>query len=126
MKIFTRSIIKIKKRRLGTGHPDYAVMLRNLASLYMEKGVQEKVEPLLLQAVQIYRTKFNEQSPVYAKALSDLGNYYLSGGNIEKSKPLLNKALSIQKVSLRSEEHTSELQSHSFISYAVFCLKKKK
>ena len=28
--------------------------------------------------------------------------------------------------SYRSEEHTSELQSHSFISYAVFCLKKKK
>src|ERR1051326_9220557 len=26
----------------------------------------------------------------------------------------------------RSEEHTSELQSHSFISYAVFCLTKKK
>ena len=26
----------------------------------------------------------------------------------------------------RSEEHTSELQSHSFISYAVFCLKKKR
>src|ERR1051326_766114 len=26
----------------------------------------------------------------------------------------------------RLEEHTSELQSHSFISYAVFCLKKKK
>src|ERR1051326_7524066 len=25
----------------------------------------------------------------------------------------------------RSEEHTSELQSHSFISYAVFCLKKQ-
>src|ERR1051326_1498390 len=25
----------------------------------------------------------------------------------------------------RSEEHTSELQSHSFISYAVFCLKTK-
>src|ERR1051326_4985060 len=24
----------------------------------------------------------------------------------------------------RSEEHTSELQSHSFISYAVFCLQK--
>src|ERR1051326_9418618 len=28
------------------------------------------------------------------------------------------------KLSPRSEEHTSELQSHSFISYAVFCLKK--
>src|SRR5213596_4104362 len=29
-------------------------------------------------------------------------------------------------VALRSEEHTSELQSHGLISYAVFCLKKKK
>src|SRR5881275_3032371 len=26
---------------------------------------------------------------------------------------------------VRSEEHTSELQSHGTISYAVFCLKKK-
>ena len=29
-------------------------------------------------------------------------------------------------VMLRSEEHTSELQSRGLISYAVFCLKKKK
>src|SRR5213594_5089123 len=27
---------------------------------------------------------------------------------------------------VRSEEHTSELQSRTLISYAVFCLKKKK
>ena len=27
---------------------------------------------------------------------------------------------------IRSEEHTSELQSRPHISYAVFCLKKKK
>ena len=31
----------------------------------------------------------------------------------------------IRNIHRRSEEHTSELQSHSFISYAVFCLKKK-
>ena len=36
----------------------------------------------------------------------------------------VNKDGSVTDV--RSEEHTSELQSHSFISYAVFCLKKKK
>ena len=33
--------------------------------------------------------------------------------------------LKMAGVGERSEEHTSELQSHSFISYAVFCLKKK-
>src|SRR3546814_2023010 len=32
----------------------------------------------------------------------------------------------LAKVGLRSEEHTSELQSLMRISYAVFCLKKKK
>ena len=38
----------------------------------------------------------------------------------------LSTPITIQKYSSeRSEEHTSELQSHSFISYAVFCLKKK-
>src|SRR3546814_9444624 len=31
-----------------------------------------------------------------------------------------------QRVVMRSEEHTSELQSLMRISYAVFCLKKKK
>src|SRR5210317_2517340 len=31
-----------------------------------------------------------------------------------------------RRLGQRSEEHTSELQSHSEISYAVFCLKKKK
>src|SRR3546814_5290389 len=32
----------------------------------------------------------------------------------------------VQLVEIRSEEHTSELQSLMRISYAVFCLKKKK
>src|SRR3546814_4702487 len=34
--------------------------------------------------------------------------------------------VSLTWISLRSEEHTSELQSLMRISYAVFCLKKKK
>src|ERR1051326_6710200 len=37
---------------------------------------------------------------------------------------LISIAIGLAKTSHRSEEHTSELQSHSFISYAVFCLKK--
>ena len=36
----------------------------------------------------------------------------------------LHRDISVQQV--RSEKHTSELQSRETISYAVFCLKKKK
>ena len=44
---------------------------------------------------------------------------------ILKSSPNLSKYLEDSKIT-RSEEHTSELQSHSFSSYAGCCLKKKK
>src|SRR3546814_7052101 len=36
------------------------------------------------------------------------------------------KIIAAGKIATRSEEHTSELQSLLRISYAVFCLKKKK
>src|SRR3546814_1072323 len=59
------------------------------------------------------------------------------GSDIEKSIPLESvKTISykhtdeflsfVLKCEYRSEEHTSELQSLMRISYAVFCLKKKK
>src|SRR3546814_9698608 len=40
--------------------------------------------------------------------------------------PYTNRSLCAQRHEMRSEEHTSELQSLMRISYAVFCLKKKK
>src|SRR3546814_10503541 len=44
-----------------------------------------------------------------------------------KPVPRLGPVGSVRRnVALRSEEHTSELQSLMRISYAVFCLKKKK
>src|ERR1051326_9334038 len=44
------------------------------------------------------------------------------GPTIKKeSRLVLVDAVVTDKKGKRSEEHTSELQSHSFISYAVFC-----
>src|SRR3546814_10386149 len=48
-------------------------------------------------------------------------------GGLIKLMPLTYIAILVGSLSLtRSEEHTSELQSLMRISYAVFCLKKKK
>src|SRR3546814_1905481 len=49
-----------------------------------------------------------------------------SRGNRHHSDPLHGRAPEPHRRRLRSEEHTSELQSLMRISYAVFCLKKKK
>ena len=48
------------------------------------------------------------------------------GQHVPNATVLISKSSNIYNVNNRSEEHTSELQSRSFISYAVFCLKKKK
>src|SRR3546814_3618327 len=48
-------------------------------------------------------------------------------GSIRKRSPApARRAAGISRAGARSEEHTSELQSLMRISYAVFCLKKKK
>src|SRR3546814_4434942 len=44
----------------------------------------------------------------------------------KKTTPVKSPREAIILASIRSEEHTSELQSLMRISYAVFCLKKKK
>src|SRR3546814_3182235 len=55
-------------------------------------------------------------------------NWYLSGwvGAYLNRQGYYSAALETAKAYMRSEEHTSELQSLMRISYAVFCLKKKK
>src|SRR3546814_2124270 len=51
-----------------------------------------------------------------------------SGNAVQKLKAKLreNRLVTVCEEASRSEEHTSELQSLMRISYAVFCLKKKK
>ena len=63
-----------------------------------------------------------------AEVTQFLADYTAAKSNIDDVaaiKASLQSSVS-EKDDQRSEEHTSELQSHSEISYAVFCLKKKK
>src|SRR3546814_3135285 len=50
---------------------------------------------------------------------------FLERDLLKRDRPMTHK-FDKQKLPSRSEEHTSELQSLMRISYAVFCLKKKK
>src|SRR3546814_8107977 len=50
----------------------------------------------------------------------------LTAAGIETDDAAVRTVIEEKMVEARSEEHTSELQSLMRISYAVFCLKKKK
>src|SRR3546814_9071330 len=61
---------------------------------------------------------------IFGRTFSDiLSGYRVFSRRFVKSFPALSRGFEIET---RSEEHTSELQSLMRISYATFCLKKKK
>src|SRR3546814_8422019 len=56
-----------------------------------------------------------------------VGEHTIGAGTLERQQRFQRTAALVEPaIGCRSEEHTSELQSLMRISYAVFCLKKKK
>src|SRR3546814_2579719 len=89
----------------------------------LQTGVMDGQENPLAQ---IYPSRFQEVQ----KYLSMSGHVYTpayvtAGRSWAKLPPDVQKIVKDTAVEMRSEEHTSELQSLMRISYAVFCLKKK-
>src|SRR3546814_6864983 len=92
----------------------------------------EKFETVKLPADAVLKTSW---LATLSKKINAVPSLYLEAGAIhgcvlcEGDRPLLymedvGRHNAVDKI--RSEEHTSELQSLMRISYAVFCLKKKK
>src|SRR3546814_7262334 len=77
-------------------------------------------------------TNYSQNLLSAARALQQINNQITSLQN--EASMLINQARNLtslptstlSQIQQRSEEHTSELQSLMRISYAVFCLKKKK
>src|SRR3546814_6603138 len=85
-----------------------------------------------LSAVSSLRQRFGSwvATPVGQRSVWQLSDWMQPSANM-KPRAALHQSAPIAMVramskALRSEEHTSELQSLMRISYAVFCLKKKK
>src|SRR3546814_5496233 len=86
------------------------------------------VVPGLIGLIQLFNGMQNSLSMVYDREMGSMR--VLLATPLPRGFLLLARMLSGTVVSIiqvyRSEEHTSELQSLMRISYAVFCLKKKK
>src|SRR3546814_4746620 len=79
------------------------------------------VVPGLIGLIQLFNGMQNSLSMVYDREMGSMR--VLLATPLPRGFLLLARMLS---GTVRSEEHTSELQSLMRISYAVFCLKKKK
>src|SRR3546814_4397880 len=91
----------------------------HLARLHVDEVVVMLFRPLL-----IARPAIAEVVPLQDARLLEELHRAVHGGNGDPGIAL--DGTLIDELDVRSEEHTSELQSLMRISYAVFCLKKKK
>src|SRR3546814_2824626 len=87
------------------------------AQAVLEHVLTRYIESLVYQAVMENVASEHAARMVAMKAASDNANKLIDTLNL-----VYNKA---RQAAIRSEEHTSELQSLMRISYAVFCLKKQ-
>src|SRR3546814_8374468 len=99
----------------GTGMPP-EIIARVLEPFFTTKGIG-RGSGLGLSIIY----GFARQSGGHLKIYSEVGH----GTTVQLYLPRM-RSEAVEAAEERSEEHTSELQSLMRISYAVFCLKKKK
>src|SRR3546814_1390531 len=105
----------------------FALALARIGILMVDVEQHRRIEDQLQASVRAERQRFTENRELLVslrerQALSD--RLFRIQRKISSRAPLQDVLDSI--TAGRSEEHTSELQSLMRISYAVFCLKKKK
>src|SRR3546814_4210389 len=97
--------------------------LRPVAEIQFADYIYPAIDQIVSEAARIrYRTAGEWQVPLTVRSPYGGGIF---GGQTHSQSPESIFA-HVAGLTTRSEEHTSELQSLMRLSYAVFCLKKKK
>jgi tetratricopeptide (TPR) repeat protein len=76
--LFLQSL-DIRKRQLGTDHPDFAQSLNNLALLYESQGKYLEAEDLAKQALIIYQNRLGNEHPNTQNAAVTVKMLYVMG-----------------------------------------------
>ena len=72
-----------------------ALSLNNLAGLYDSQGRYTEAEPLLLEALDLYKRLLGDNHPHVANSLNNLAALYYSQGRYTEAEPLYLEAINI-------------------------------
>lgn len=88
-------VLSIYERAFDAEHPEVAVALNNLATLYRKKSDFVRAEPMLLRALNIVDKRLGTDHPLFATVLNNLGTLYQDKNDYDRAEPLLLRALAI-------------------------------
>jgi CHAT domain-containing protein len=93
--ILWKKVLQIRKKVLGTQHPNYAISLMSLGALHYEKGEYAQAEDFFLRAMSIQEKSLGTKHIHYANSLKNLSNLYSEQGQYGKAISLSEQALEI-------------------------------
>jgi CHAT domain-containing protein len=110
--------LEIRRRILGTQHPDYAASLNSLGLLHKIMADYGRAEPFYVEALAIYKTALGTSHPDYAGTLQNLAILYNEMREYEKAEPLCIELLAVRKrtVGERHPQYARAL-SHLAVNY---------
>ena len=85
---------------LSPTHPDVAQSLSNLASVLRAQGKLDQAEPLLVEALEIWRKALPEGHPLIGAGLHNLAVLRTEQGRASEAEPLYRQALEIRRAKL--------------------------
>src|SRR3546814_6920750 len=92
------------------------IILRPTVTIYEVEGLQNSLPTKTSELL------VGSDGQTWTRPEGDYRGTNLFGGTVDKPGPVRRRSMAQPE---RSEEHTSELQSLTSTSYAVFCLKQK-
>ncbi|MEL6470173.1 MAG: tetratricopeptide repeat protein [Cyanobacteria bacterium J06623_4] len=103
---FYRRSLKLRKEKLGDQHPDFAIVLSDLAGLYCEQERYGEAEALLKQALHIQRQAAD--STEKGDSAYRLATIYCKQNRYSEADPLFQTALTIFRKQLGAEHSRTQ------------------
>ncbi len=81
-----KEALKVAEDTFGSGHPNVAISLNNLAGLYISKGNYAEIEPLYKRALEIVEKAHGPDHPEVAIMLEHMAELYKKIGKKDEAE----------------------------------------
>jgi CHAT domain-containing protein len=106
-------VLVIRKGILGPNHPDVAITLNSLATLYQNNGDYARAESLFRQSLSIDESVFGKDHPNLAIATGNLATLYYEIGDYTRAEALMKKALALRERAFGTDHPDVALSLHN-------------
>jgi serine/threonine protein kinase len=88
---------------LGENHPEYAMARKSVAQALIELGELDRAEPILLDAVERFRTLYDGKGRLYGTALRSIAKLQQLRGDLPAALETCTRALALMEEAIGSE-----------------------